>query len=432
MGGGGASGAISWPTYLQDNHAEWLSQGTGGALLSHGNSMTEIIDREIGNSPWGAMEAAIPDDIISEWDAELSTLGALLSGINIDGWEPFFYRASEAIGTFDGINIDNFELEGIPEDAIDDLDILDMEAIDDVSVDDADGVTDAEIILDVAAFADQLDDELLTKVLPRFRRGMQDINAVVSSSFVIGAANIEGFRDRDVSKHNSELRVNAAMKNADVDVANMDKDVRIGLGNVNKDLEIAKINIAKDIDVGKTNLTTKFGILQTNLNKDIQVGLKNQDKDIKVADLNVRTLVDYKRIYLEGTDQLIKYLTQNISWNEAFTRLSIEAGRLKLVAKKEQRDMDNTLDASDALWDLEVFQYGANLLAAASGGTTPAMGGTEKPSATMTAIGGSLSGAATGAQIGVSTGGGGYGAAYGAAIGAVLGAAGSLIARNNT
>ena len=424
MSGGGASGAVSWPTYLQDAQADMLVGGFKFITASaRENSMTAVMMDALGSHPWFPLEAFSPDDVISEWEAELATFGAILSGINIDGWGPFFYQASEAIGTFDGLDIDNFELEGIPEDAIDDLDILDMEAIDDVSVDDADGVTDAEIILDVAAFANQLDDELLTKVLPRFRRGMQDINAVVSSSFVIGAANIEGFRDRDVSKHNSELRVNAAMKNADVDVANMDKDVRIGLGNVNKDLEIAKINIAKDIDVGKTNLTTKFGILQANLAKDIQVGLKNQDKDIKVADLNIRTLVDYKRIYLEGTEQLIKYLAQNISWHESFTRTVVESGRIKIVAKKEQKDMDNTIDINDALWDLEVFQYGANLLAAVSGGTTPTAGGINKPSAVASALGGAFSGATVGAQVS-----GGY---VGAIVGAVVGAAGSLIARNN-
>jgi hypothetical protein len=87
-------------------------------------------------------------------------------------------------------------------------DTVDWAAVYAQAVTTIDAVADADIVADVAAFSNQLDDEITTKVLPRFRRGMQDINAVVSSAFVIGEAVIEGFRDRDVAKHSSAIRLN--------------------------------------------------------------------------------------------------------------------------------------------------------------------------------------------------------------------------------
>jgi len=38
---------------------------------------------------------------------------------------------------------------------------------------------------------------------------MQDINAVVSSAFVLGEAVIEGFRDRELAKYTSGLRLDS-------------------------------------------------------------------------------------------------------------------------------------------------------------------------------------------------------------------------------
>ena len=90
----------------------------------------------------------------------------------------------------------------------------------------------------------------------------------------------------------------------------------------------------------------------------------------------------------------------------------IEGKRIKIVAEKEELDMNTKIDESDALWDLEVFQHGANMLAAIGGGTANPKG--KEPSQAQSVIGGALSGAAAGSMI--SPG-------WGTVIGAVLGAA---------
>jgi len=58
----------------------------------------------------------------------------------------------------------------------------------------------------VSAEAALYDDDINTNVLPRFLAGMRDINAVQSSSFVIGRSIIEDSRVKAVSKFSAELK----------------------------------------------------------------------------------------------------------------------------------------------------------------------------------------------------------------------------------
>jgi hypothetical protein len=67
--------------------------------------------------------------------------------------------------------------------------------------------TDSAVIDNlVAAERDLLDDDIDQNVLPRFELGMRNLNAVNSSSFVIGKALIESARVKSISKFSSELR----------------------------------------------------------------------------------------------------------------------------------------------------------------------------------------------------------------------------------
>ena len=101
---------------------------------------------------------------------------------------------------------------------------------------------------------------------------------------------------------------------------------------------------------------------------------------------------------------------------------------MKIVAKKEENETEMKIDESDALWDLEVFQYGANLLAGIGGGTSNP--NTKQPSMAQSVIGGAMSGAAAGGMMGSAIGGSvmGMGAGpFGMIAGGVLGAASALL-----
>ncbi len=324
-GGGGGTGIVDYPAHMKTWHTAAL--GDGSVITS---DISDIMEAALGSSPFAAASAYNPDADITAYEAAISGFSALLTGITeTTDWAALYTQATTSI------------------------------TISDKAVT---GITDAEIVIDSAAFGDSLDDQITTTVLPRFQSGMRDINSVVSSAFVIGESNIEGFRDRDVAKHESGLRVVAQLKNADVD------------------LDVAKMNLSKDIGVEQTRAS--------------------------------------------AADSMLKFLIQKYSWEDGYMRTVIEGKRIKIVAKKEENAEDIGIDEADAKWDLEVFQYGANLLASiGSGVASPKDGG--GPSQLQTAIGGAMSGAATGALIGSVVPGLGTGA--GAGIGAALGFAAAFL-----
>lgn len=115
-------------------------------------------------------------------------------------------------------------------------------------------------------------------------------------------------------------------------------------------------------------------------------------------------------------DDAIKVIGMKLEYQKSVSQMLAEAYRIKIVAKKEERDANLKIDESDALWDLEVFQYGANLMAAIGGGTSSP--NTKQPSTSQSMIGGAMTGAAAGAMIG---------GPPGAIIGGILGAASGLL-----
>lgn len=288
-GGGGTSGKTDYPDYMKDFQGDMLNQ-TGTDLVTM--SVIDAMNAGFGNSPYTGVNAYDPAADTTAYTTVLTAFKAMLAGISDTGdWADFYAQARTTI--------DN--------------------AVD--------------LAADIAAYADQIDDEITTKVLPRFRRGMQDINAVVSSAFPIGEAVIEGFRDREVAKYSSELR----LKNADFIMA--------------------------------------------------------------------------------GTGQMLQLMMNRIGWEEAYAKTYIEAMRIKIVAHKEQADQDAKLDAEDALWDLELFKYGSNVLASIAGAVN--QGTTSKgPSTMQSVIGGAMTGAAGGFMVG---------GVPGAVVGGVLGAASGLL-----
>ena len=293
-GGGGSSGAVSHAAYLEAIHQDWLNH-TGVDIIE--KSMTEVMDSALGSSPWTALTAYNPDADIASYEAGVTAFAGILAGLSDTvNWAAFY---AQAVATVDGI-------------------------------------ADADINADIAALQAQLDDNITTRTLPRFRRGMQDINAVVSSAFVIGEAIIEAFQARDVNKYGASLR------------------------------------------------------------------------------LSVYDSKSSKR--LQAVDQMMNLMGRRIGWEESYTKMLVESKRIKIVAKKEQVEENASIDEKDAKWDLEVFQYGGNLMAAIGGGTAiPNMAGKNK---TASALGGAMSGAAAGAMM---SGGNPYAIAAGAVIGLAAG-----------
>ena len=143
---------------------------------------------------------------------------------------------------------------------------------------------------------------------------------------------------------------------------------------------------------------------------------ENQDRQVAKysADLHMKAF----------SDDAIKVIGLKLEYQRIASAMLMEAYRMKIVAKKEENEVNMKIDEEDALWDLSIFQYGSNLLASIGGGV--ASPDTKRPSALQSAIGGALSGAAAGAMIaGASKG--AIAGPTGMIAGAVLGAASAFL-----
>ena len=138
--------------------------------------------------------------------------------------------------------------------------------------------------------------------------------------------------------------------------------------------------------------------------------------DAQVGELNLRE----SELDLRNREFVAKSRQVELDFQRMLTQLVVEAYRLKIVAKKEETDLNNDYTMNDSRWDLEVFQYGANVMASPAGGTAVPSG---KKATTGSVIGGALSGGAAGAAGGFMVGG-----PVGAAIGGVLGLGAGLAA----
>ena len=286
-GGGGNSGKVDYPAYMKTQHETWLT-----ALA------TDITTARTGNSPYYAAVAYDPTTPLAAMDTAVCAFNTVVDVLNNEtDWDSAMTQAKTTI------------------DAL---------------------ISDTYINADVDAFADKLDDQVDNVTIPKFQRGMQDINAVQTSAFALGEALIYGMRDRDVAKYTSDLRLKSSL-------------------------------------------------------------MRNE-------------------LIVKSASEMLQALLTRVDFEKNVAHYTLEYNRMFIAAKKDQTDQDYEFDDLDAKWDLEMFQYGGNMMASIAGAATNQ--GTKGASKTASAIGGALSGAAAGMAVGGPTG---------AAIGGALGLASSFL-----
>jgi hypothetical protein len=293
-GGGGQSGKVDYPAYMKTQHETWLTAVA-----------TDIDTARLGDSPYFAAVAYDPSSKLANMDTAVCAFNTVVDALNHENdWDAAMIQAATTIDTL---------------------------------------ISDTYINEDVAAYAAIIDDQTDNVTIPKFQRGMQDINAVQSSAFAIGGALIYGMRDRNVAKYTSELRL--------------------------------KLNLQRN------------------------------------------------EMITNSASLMLQALLSRVEFEKAVTHYTIEANRMAIAATKDQTDQDFEFDELDAKWDLEMFQYGGNMMASIAGSATSQGTPSSGRSQTASAIGGGLSGAAAGAMVGAKMGtiGGLPGMATGAVIGGILG-----------
>lgn len=178
FGGGGSSGKVEYPAYLQDCHGDWLDKG---GTIQIESCINTVMNTALGNSPFTGITAYDPDSDLVDAEVPLTTFKAL-------------------------------SITNLWSDALSQIALVAAEV--DAVVTTAS--TTAKITAVEEAYSDMLDAEVSTKILPKFRRGMQNIGAVQASSFVVGEALIYAEKARDVAKFTADLELRAFDKRNDM------------------------------------------------------------------------------------------------------------------------------------------------------------------------------------------------------------------------
>lgn len=297
-GGGGGSGRVEYPEHMTRVHEDWLDQGGADVIT---DSITGFMNIAFANDPFSAALAYDPDDALADADTAICGFNTLVDTLAHDS--DWIAALSDAQTYIDGTLI-----------------------------------TGSSMSDEVSAFEDVQEDILNYKTIPEFEAGMRDLNAVMSSTFVVGKAVLLAHHIRDVAQFNADLRFKA--------------------------------------------------YLQRN------------------------------ELALKGVAQMLQSLMHRVDSEGRYAMMKLDFNRIKIVAKDEEEQANTAYDESSAKWDLEIFQFGANLLAAIGGGVGPPGGGGKKPSKLQSALGGAASGAAMGSMISPGVG---------TAVGAVIGAGASLL-----
>lgn len=165
MGGSsGSAGKVDFPAYMKDMHGDWLDHGGTDTMTF---SVVDLMNTaQTGNSPYSGYTPVDPDDAFF---ASGQTLANYLSSY-------------EQLKLFD-----DWGMEA---------------AYDGYIVDDAARITAA-----VAAQSALMNDEIDTTILPAFKAGLANMNATMSSAFVIGEAVIRDGKARKLAETDANIRL---------------------------------------------------------------------------------------------------------------------------------------------------------------------------------------------------------------------------------
>lgn len=165
---------------------------------------------------------------------------------------------------------------------------------------------DTEIDAAVAAFQADMSARLDSDLYPRFEAGMRDVNAVVSSAFVIGRAVISDEYTRSVAKYRADLLLQR--QNAIVPLVQM--------------------------------------VVQTRL-------------------AHATLVVEVKKIQIQRATSFAQGATSSY---ETLAARRTDIKRIINIIQNERIAGDVDYEKKDKLWHLELYQHGANYLSSAQGG----------------------------------------------------------------
>lgn len=217
-GGGGSSGQVDYPEYMKTYHESWLVE------------MDVHLDTLVNNNPYATASAYNPDGDLSNSASAIAIFYAALTAIDAyTNWNSAYDLVNNKYGGSVVIAI---------QDQID-------------------------------AYTEITDNEIETKILPQFKRGMQNANASMGSAFVIGEALIWADRNRNLSKFQTDL----ALKNADLTIKNRElitQNIQVIFQNIVQEAELWKGYAHYMLEHNRLKIIAKSEQASTNLEYDVK------------------------------------------------------------------------------------------------------------------------------------------------------------------
>ncbi len=101
---------------------------------------------------------------------------------------------------------------------------------------------------------------------------------------------------------------------------------------------------------------------------------------------------------LQGPEIIAKLENLRVQAQNNLVQLRAEVERMKIAAMKEKTDRDLSIDVDEASWDFEVYMYGANLMGSLAGASAGRK--VNQMSTGQSVMGGAFAGASIGAAFG--------------------------------
>lgn len=311
--GGGAAGKISYPEYISLVHSRMLD--SEGDTLPDTDIVTSF-NTAITLNPFAGEDAFNPDIELEKAYQDLTAFRILAAAI-----DPVT-DYNEAINAME-LAVDRF----LDDDYI-------TGDIPTVTVD------DSSLAADTEAFAAIQNNILENTILPPWKAGMHNINAVTSSAFVIGEAILRAMSQQDIAKYASGVRTQIVAKNAELNA---------GFISQRQDM-ITKFNIQRGEYIKGMSITV------------VEELLRKVDSTYQVA----VTANDYAKLHI--------------------------------AAKFDEKDSQLNIEESDVKWELGLFRDVGAFIGAMQGGASGS--GQRRPSRAASIAAGAISGAAQGAAVG--------------------------------
>lgn len=160
-GGGGGSGKADWPDYMKTQHEAWLT------------AVAALIPGSIAANPYTGIVAYDPATLLTDMGTKVTAFSTALTTVADPG-------LATLLGTFIASVKTN----------------VDAAALDNAYITDQSAKHLASLIA-----------QKTSKILPIFESGMRDINAVMTSSFVLGEYAIAADLARESAKFEADLRI---------------------------------------------------------------------------------------------------------------------------------------------------------------------------------------------------------------------------------